>query len=325
MITRLTLSTGVFLLVSGAAQAQAYLCPGFGDVDVRITLIEGTDAAVAEFIAGADNPSGGGDPVTMRSQRGGDGITYAGGDLLLRGTGDIADLTSGDVSVHCTLEGAEATSAPVEQPVETVEETEIVEVPIDDGAGEATPDAAGGANIPAISLGGNLRAGPGTEFADVGGLDEGTEIILQADTGVTFNGYSWWEIILPSGEQAFQWGGVICVPGGGVSGVIEDGELCPSVDAETGVGEATADASGAADIAAISLGGNLRSGPGTAFPDIGGLEEGTAITLLANSGIPFNGYDWWEIELADGQIAFQWGGVICVPAGGVSGVLESCL
>ncbi len=337
MITRMTLSAGAIFLAASAAQAQtqAYLCPGFGDVDVRIILIDGTDAAVAEFIAGADNPSGGGDPVTMRAQRGGDGITYAGGDLLLRGTGDTADLTAGDTTVQCVLEGAEAAApapAPAEQPVETVTDTEVapaeetVETVEVDDVGEATGDASGAADVLAISLGGNLRSGPGTEFADVGGLDEGTAITLLVDTGISLNGYNWWEIELQSGEIAFQWGGVICVPGGDAPGVVNDPAACAAYETATddGAGEVTIDAAGALNIPAVSLGGNLRSGPGTAFPDIGGLSEGTEILLLSDSGIPFNGYNWWEILQPNGEIAFQWGGVICVPAGGVAGVLESC-
>ena len=339
MTPRFTLSAGLLLLASGAAnaQAEAYLCPGFGDVDVRVMLIEGTDAAVAEFITGVDSPSGGSDPVTLRATRRGEAFTYTGGDLTLSGTGDIADLTAGDLTVHCTLETASA--APVEQPVQPVEDSEVIQdQPLDNGspafsgdsgAGEATPDAAGGANIPAISLGGNLRAGPGTEFEDVGSLEEGAEIILQADTGVLFNGYNWFEIILPDGRSAFQWGGVICVPGGGVGGVIVDPGACPAQGAvpalaDTGAGEATPDAAGAANIAAVTLGGNVRSGPGTAFPDIGGTEEGATITLLSDSGIVFDGYTWWEILLPNGEVAFQWGGVICVPGGGVPGVLANC-
>ena len=336
MINRITLSTGVLLCAAGGAQAQAYLCPNFGDADVRITLIEGTDAAVAEFIAGADSPSAGADPVTMRAQRGVDGIAYAGGDLLLRGVGDTADLTAGDVSVSCTLDGAQAAQVepePVEQPVEVVEETpepepepdpvEVTPQPAPAVVEAPAPEATG---IAAISLGGNLRDGPGTEFADVGGLDEGTPINLLEDAGIVLNGYNWGRIEAASGEIAYQWGGVICVPGGGVSGVIEDAAACaaPETGADNGAGAFTVEAAGLVGIPAISLGGNLRAGPGTAFPDIGGLTAGTEISLLADTGIPFDGYNWWEIQQPSGETAFQWGGVICVPSGGVAGVLESC-
>ena len=355
-LTRFLLSAGVACLATGTAQAQSYSCPDFRGADVRITLIDGTDAAVAEFIVRADNPTGGADPVTLREERGSDGIAYAGGDLVLRGGEEVAELTAGDVTVTCTLQGAQAEAAASEQPAEPIEESDVtqapVEAPVDEPAqapaqelaedpatdpavtpvAEAPPETPDG-TVPAISLGGNLRAGPGTEFEDVGGLDAGTAIILQSDTGVAFNGYNWWQIGLPSGEIAFQWGGVICVPEGGVAGVVADPDLCTptaSDDApETGA-EAEATPAPAPQITnrtgipAISLGGNLRSGPGTAFPDIGDAVAGTEITLLSDSGIPFNGYNWWEVGLPNGEVAFQWGGVICAPSGGVAGILASC-
>ncbi|MEJ6388010.1 hypothetical protein [Gymnodinialimonas ulvae] len=343
-LTRFILSAGALSLASGMAEAQSYSCPDFRGADVRITLIEGTDAAVAEFIVRADNPTGGADPVTLREVRGSDGIAYAGGDLLLRGSKELPELTAGDLAVTCTLEGAQTEPAPAAQPVETLEENEASEAPsappadtpaedvtegvtpdpVADPVAETAPDAPEG-TIPALSLGGNLRAGPGTEFEDVGGLDAGTAIALQSDTGVAFNGYNWWQIVLPSGEIAFQWGGVICVPDGGVAGVVADADLCtpnaPAATAETAPAPQIVNSNG---IPALSLGGNLRSGPGTAFPDIGDAAAGTEITLITDSGIPFNGYNWWEVGLPNGETAFHWGGVICAPSGGVAGILESC-
>lgn len=351
-LTRFILSAGAVCLATGAAEAQSYNCPDFRGADVRITLIEGTDAAVAEFIVRADNPTGGADPVTLREERGAEGLAYAGGDLVLRGTEEVAELTAGDANATCTLEGAQAVAAPVEQPSEVIEENEVSEAPsdapadpsVEDVAEETTADPladptpepvaepvaetapdAPESPIPALSLGGNLRAGPGTEFEDVGGLDAGTAIALQSDTGVAFNGYNWWQIVLPSGEIAFQWGGVICVPDGGVAGVVADADLCsPNAPAATEQAAPAPQIVNSTGIPAISLGGNLRSGPGTAFPDIGDATAGTEITLLSDSGIPFNGYNWWEVGLPNGETAFQWGGVICAPSGGVAGILESC-
>ncbi|WP_224814296.1 hypothetical protein [Hasllibacter sp. MH4015] len=318
MIKGLTLSTGLLIALAGHGQANTFLCPGFGDVDVRVTFLEGTNAAVAEFIAGADSPSGGTDPVTLRSQPVASGFRYAGGDIVLVGDGGIADLTAGDITVRCALETDLPTDAPAGDEGGAAQSLDT---------GEATVDASGSADIPAVSLGGNLRSGPGTEFETVGSLDEGTPITLIVDTGVVFDGYTWWEVEPQGGGPiAFQWGGVICVPSGGVAGVLEDAALCNGAAPaeEEGVGEATSDAAGGLNIPALSLGGNLRSGPGTAFPDIGGLQEGTPIVLLSDSGITFDGYTWWEIAQPSGEVAFQWGGVICVPAGGVEGVLESC-
>ncbi len=351
MFTRFPLSAGILCLAFGAAgagNAQSYSCPGFGNVDVRITFIEGTDAAIAEFIA-TGTATEAADPVTMRAEPGGDGLTYTGNTLVLRADGDSGELTVGDATRPCGPAGVEEASAPVEDPIEQtpeiIEEPEVDEAPVEEvieaepaeeviqealpevpaaPLEEVAPEAPTTQTVAAISLGGNLRSGPGTDFEDIGGLDEGAEITLLADTGVPLNGYNWWEIALPNGSTAFQWGGVICVPGGGVAGVIEDATLCqpeaPSTETLTIVGEPTPDGA----LAAVSLGGNLRSGPGTAFPDIGDAAPGTEITLLSDSGIPFDGYNWWQVELPNGEVAFQWGGVICVPSGAVAGLLESC-
>ena len=108
MTFRLTLCATAFICAAGLAQAEAFFCPGYGDVDVRVTFIEGTDAAIAEFIAGADNPSAGADPVTLRARRGANGIAYEGGDFVLSGAGDAAELTSGDLTVACTRDGSAA-------------------------------------------------------------------------------------------------------------------------------------------------------------------------------------------------------------------------
>jgi len=223
MFFRYGLAAGLMALATNAAQADVFLCPGFGDVDVRITFLEGTNAAVAEFMSGADTPSGPVDPVTMRSQPAGDGLHYVGGDLVLRGSGDLADLTSGELTVQCEPEGGDGTG---EASVETSGGTGSVGESggAGENGGETAGDASGTAEIAALSLGGNLRAGPGVEFADVGGLVQGTDITLLVNTGVVLDGYTWWEIEQANGQIAFQWGGVICVPGGGVIGVLDSCE-----------------------------------------------------------------------------------------------------
>jgi hypothetical protein len=344
MFTRFPLYAGLFCVAAGAANAQSFSCPGFDNVDIRITLIEGTDAAIAEFIS-TDTATEAADPVTMRAEPGGDGLAYSAGDLVLGGTSDAPELTAGGTTLPCAVAGVEQPAVPAEQPAEIIEEPEVAEAPVQEVAPEdpqapivqeaPAPEVLGA--IAAISLGGNLRSGPGTDFEDIGGLDEGTAITLQADTGVAFNGYNWWEIVLPNGSVAFQWGGVICVPGGGVANVIEDPTLCApeaTPDAAEAVNETAEETLTPTDdpaaplpvdaTAALSLGGNLRSGPGTAFPDIGDAAPGTELTLLSDSGIPFDGYNWWQVELPNGEVAFQWGGVICVPSGGVPGLLASC-
>lgn len=73
----------------------------------------------------------------------------------------------------------------------------------------------------------------------------------------------------------------------------------------------------------LSLGGNMRSGPGTNFGRVAGLTEKTPITLIQNTGVNFDGYDWFEIE-ANGQRGYQWGGILCASGQSVPGIFEVC-
>lgn len=73
-----------------------------------------------------------------------------------------------------------------------------------------------------------------------------------------------------------------------------------------------------------SLGGRLRAGPGTSYPQIGSLEEGTYLTILSNTGVSFDGYDWFEVVLDNGQRGFQWGGILCSNGGQLVGLYASC-
>ncbi|WP_346908917.1 SH3 domain-containing protein [uncultured Roseibium sp.] len=73
-----------------------------------------------------------------------------------------------------------------------------------------------------------------------------------------------------------------------------------------------------------SLGGRLRSGPGTNYPQIGNIEDGTYLTILSNTGVSFDGYDWFEVALDNGQRGFQWGGILCSNGGQLVGLYASC-
>lgn len=73
------------------------------------------------------------------------------------------------------------------------------------------------------SFGGNLRAGPGMNFADVGSTYDGQPMTLLADTGVYMGNYSWWIVQLQNGQQAHQWGGLLCAPGQFIQGLYNEG------------------------------------------------------------------------------------------------------
>lgn len=62
--------------------------------------------------------------------------------------------------------------------------------------------------------------------------------------------------------------------------------------------------------AGLSYGGNLRSGPGMEYSDVGSLAEGEPITILEASGVWWNDYQWYYISTPYGD-AYQWGGILC--------------
>ena len=75
----------------------------------------------------------------------------------------------------------------------------------------------------------------------------------------------------------------------------------------------------AVETAGLSLGGKVRGGPGTEFAHVTSLPEGTPVTITVNSGTWWNGYDWFVIEANGRQLGYQWGGILCAPAGNVPG------
>lgn len=73
-----------------------------------------------------------------------------------------------------------------------------------------------------------------------------------------------------------------------------------------------------------SLGGNLRTGPGMQYDTVRGVAEGTWLTIRANSGVRFDGYDWFEVVLDDGTRGFQWGGIMCANGEPLAGTYSVC-
>jgi hypothetical protein len=69
------------------------------------------------------------------------------------------------------------------------------------------------------SYGGRLRAGPGQEFEAVGRLSDGDAIEILADSGVVFDGYTWFRI-RADGREAFHWGGILCAEGTALPGTL---------------------------------------------------------------------------------------------------------
>ena len=77
-------------------------------------------------------------------------------------------------------------------------------------------------------------------------------------------------------------------------------------------------------IEAGSWGGKVRSGPGTSFKRLEGLQEGEAVTLLENTGVLMNGYPWFKVRYRGGKTGYKWGGILCARNIPVKGVFRHC-
>ena len=75
------------------------------------------------------------------------------------------------------------------------------------------------------SLGGKVRTGPGMDYEQVGSLAYGTPISILSRSGVSMDGYDWFEIEWGDGERAFQWGGIMCSNASQITGIYEE---CPA-------------------------------------------------------------------------------------------------
>lgn len=177
-------------------------------------------------------------------------------------------------------------------------------------------------NAQGQSLGGNLRDGPGTNFSKVTSVAEGTWITIIVNTGIRFNGYDWFEISLDNGTRGYHWGGIMCANGAPLPGVYA---ICgQQTNASSNTSSTSSGSETVVNAQGQSLGGSLRSGPGTNFAKVGSLSEGTWITIIKNAGVRFDGYDWFEIALDNGTRAFQWGGIMCSNGAPLNGTYSVC-
>lgn len=68
----------------------------------------------------------------------------------------------------------------------------------------------------------------------------------------------------------------------------------------------------------------MRSDPGTNFGKASSIAEGTYVTILFNTGLNFDGYNWFEIVLDNGRRGFIWGGILCSNGPQLPGIYSSC-
>lgn len=74
----------------------------------------------------------------------------------------------------------------------------------------------------------------------------------------------------------------------------------------------------------FSLGGNVRSGPGTQHATTDSLAYGEPVVLIERSGVVLDSYEWFNIEYGEGVTGYQWGGIMCSNALHITGLYDPC-
>ena len=136
--------------------------------------------------------------------------------------------------------------------------------------------------------------------------------------------FSLFDLTLSVGEGRFDCSGLGTRTGFGAASRTEP--RAAPVD-NAGFGPGSVADPGRGDVATLrmpgtSFGGSLRARPGVDTGRVGSLAEGTPVLVVANSGVWWNGYYWFEVIAPDapgGETSFQWGGILCVEGDRVPG------
>lgn len=204
---RYVCAVGLAILVGGQAQAQGAIdspfeCQGDG-VIYHVGYEDGDPDWV--FVSAEFSGARAGEQMefALRAEPSGSGFRFARDFAEFRGRGDEAFLEIDGQRIACF---ASALTMP------------------------ASGQDAGAIGIFGQALGGNLRAGPGTQYERLTGLSEGTLVTIDGYAGVAFDGYEWFEVSV-AGQRGYLWGGILCSEGEHVNGLYSQCETFASVDA----------------------------------------------------------------------------------------------
>jgi Bacterial SH3 domain len=73
-----------------------------------------------------------------------------------------------------------------------------------------------------------------------------------------------------------------------------------------------------------SWGGVVRAQPGTNGARVASLRAGDPVTILARTGVEWNGYQWFKIRYHGDRTGYQWGGILCPYGGPLDGTYQTC-
>lgn len=162
-----------------------------------------------------------------------------------------------------------------------------------------TGTTAAGGESPVATINGdmNIRQGPGTGYARIGGAFEGEEFGI---TGKSADG-EWWQIDF-DGEEGWVYASfVIATNAENVPIVAAPSVQTPvAAPGSSEAGQASGDA-----VATVGEDVNVRNGPGTEYDRIGGATAGEVYTITGKSA---DG-EWWQIDFA-GQPGWIYGPLV---------------
>ena len=184
--------------------------------------------------------------------------------------------------------------------------TDADNVPIVGSSMEGTPapttgtdTVARGGEKPIVTIDGdmNIRQGPGTDYARIGGATDGEEFDI---TGKSADG-EWWQIDF-GGEAGWVYAPFVTATNAeNVPTVAAPSVQTPvAAPGPSEAGQAAGDA-----VATVGEDLNVRSGPGTEYDRIGGATAGEEYTITGKSA---DG-EWWQIDFA-GQPGWIYGPLV---------------
>jgi uncharacterized protein YraI len=129
----------------------------------------------------------------------------------------------------------------------------------------------------------NVRQGPGTGYASIGLLDEGSsvQVDLQSEDG------TWLRIRYPAGGEGYGWVAALYIRLPDGSSLPSNLTLTPAPSGRTGQ---------------VTLRLNVRRGPGTGFEELGMLEAGAVVLLTGKNTTA----SWFQIEYPAGSGERGW-------------------
>jgi hypothetical protein len=211
------LVTALSVTMARAATDRTYAC-GDGAGTVAVSIVTPNQVEVSVDFPGSDDGR-----MTLTMAGGGDvenGFLFADGEYQIAITGagkqNLTYMAPDFGSIDCIWQTSTADAAnPVLQvspkvTVKVAPQASVVAVP--------APDA--GTQLPAAgrSCGGIMRKGPGMETAKVASLKAGAAIsILEQVGAIDEQGYAWFKI-KTGGKTGYQWGGILSVATGQLSG-----------------------------------------------------------------------------------------------------------